>query len=112
MTHAKWCSNNGKFVQAHYPLIQRVESAEVANGTATQAGGPNRYLLQANYTGASRPMLQIHLLLKSSHGGKTLASYYITLTRSHGFQHVRSVGQMYHSVVDIIIAYWPFVIQA
>ncbi|KAL0034115.1 hypothetical protein WJX79_009686 [Trebouxia sp. C0005] len=36
---------------AHYPLIQRVESAEVANGTATQAGGPNRYLLQANYTG-------------------------------------------------------------
>ncbi|DBA75406.1 TPA: hypothetical protein ACH3X1_010669 [Trebouxia sp. C0004] len=36
---------------AHYPLIQRVESAEVANGTATKAGGPNRYLLEANYTG-------------------------------------------------------------
>ena len=42
--------------QAHYPLIQRVESAEVANGTATQAGGPNRYLLQANYTGAEQPV--------------------------------------------------------
>ena len=27
----------------------------VANGTATQAGGPYRYLLQANYTGAASP---------------------------------------------------------
>ena len=43
-------------MQAHYPLIQRVESAEVANGTATQAGGPNRYLLPANYTGAEQPV--------------------------------------------------------
>ncbi len=41
-------------MQAHYPLIQRVASAatDAANGTATQAGGPYRYLLQANYTGA------------------------------------------------------------
>ena len=40
-------------MQAHYPLIQRVASSasDAANGTATQAGGANRYLLQANYTG-------------------------------------------------------------
>ena len=40
-------------LQARYPLIQRVAAAasDAANGTATQAGGPDRYLLQANFTG-------------------------------------------------------------
>ena len=40
-------------MQARYPLIQRVAAAtsDAANGTAIQAGGPDRYLLQANYTG-------------------------------------------------------------
>jgi len=40
-------------MQARYPLIQRVAPsvADAVNGTAMQAGGPNRYLLQANYTG-------------------------------------------------------------
>lgn len=40
--------------QARFPLIARVASAQgdAANGTATQPGGPNRYLLQANYTGS------------------------------------------------------------
>ncbi len=50
-------------MQAHYPLIQRVAAAETdaTNGTATQAGGPNRYLLQANYTGAALHILQLQL---------------------------------------------------
>ena len=40
-------------MQAHYTLIQRVapSATDAANGTATQPGGPFRYLLQANYTG-------------------------------------------------------------
>ena len=48
-------------VQAHYPLIQRVAAAETdaTNGTATPAGGPNRYLLQANDTGAAWHILQL-----------------------------------------------------
>ena len=39
-------------MQARYPLIQRVAPsvADALNGTAMQAGGPNRYLLKANYT--------------------------------------------------------------
>ena len=44
-------------MQARYPLISRVGSSksDATNGTATQAGGPNRFLLQANYTGATVP---------------------------------------------------------
>jgi len=40
-------------MQARYPLIQRVAPSvtDAVNGTAMQAGGPKRYLLQANYTG-------------------------------------------------------------
>ena len=40
-------------MQARYPLIARVASTEsdATNGTATQSGGPNRFSLQANYTG-------------------------------------------------------------
>ncbi len=40
-------------MQARYPLIQKVAPsvADAVNGTAMQAGGPNRYLLKANYTG-------------------------------------------------------------
>lgn len=55
--------------QAHYPLIQRVEASaqDAANGTATQAGGPYRYLLQANTTGADvliRPSLTMIVLAR------------------------------------------------
>ena len=44
-------------LQAHYALIQRVAASptDAANGTATQPGGPFRYLLQANYTGNASP---------------------------------------------------------
>ena len=46
-----WCAH----WQAHYPLIQRVaaSAADAANGTATEAGGAYRYLLQANTTGTA-----------------------------------------------------------
>ena len=41
-------------LQARYPLIQRLDAAadDAAQGRATQAGGPFRYLLQANTSGA------------------------------------------------------------
>ena len=36
-------------LQARFPLLAR--AADVANDSATEAGGPDRFLLQANTTG-------------------------------------------------------------
>ena len=50
-------------MQARFPLIARVASngTDAANGTATEPGGPNRFLLQANYTGSCLHMLRLIL---------------------------------------------------
>ena len=41
-------------LQARFPLIQRVKptATDATHGNATQAGGPFRFLLQANSTGS------------------------------------------------------------
>ena len=45
--------------QARFPLIARVNSAEndSTNGSASQPGGPNRFLLPANYSGPGHALL-------------------------------------------------------
>ena len=50
--------------QARFPLIARLASAQgdATNGTAAQPGGPNRHLLQANYTGYFAPLPLILLV--------------------------------------------------
>ena len=52
-------------MQARYPLIARVSSTggDATNGTATQPGGPERFLLQANYTGCLHTTFDIHLAM-------------------------------------------------
>ena len=49
------CAEITACLQARFPLIQRVSPAadDASQGNATQAGGPFRYLLQANSTGAT-----------------------------------------------------------
>ena len=61
-SHTAWRLQISYCMQAHYPLIQRVSSSssDAANGTATQPGGPNRCLLQANYTGIANASYQKH----------------------------------------------------
>ena len=55
-------------MQARYPLIARVASTkdDATNGTATQPGGPERYLLQANYTGCLRNTTDHHLAVAAA----------------------------------------------
>ena len=63
-------------MQARFPLIARVASTgtDAANGTATQAGGPDRFLLQANYTG---------LMMSCRHLPNTLAACSALLLQIH-----------------------------
>ena len=41
----------GACLQARFPLLAREAASNAANDSATQAGGPDRFLLQANTTG-------------------------------------------------------------
>ena len=44
-------------LQARFPLLARVAAANATNDSATQAGGPDRFLLQANTTGEQANLL-------------------------------------------------------
>lgn len=48
-------------MQARYLLIARVASTEDDATNATQPGGPDRFLLQANYTGCLHDTSDLHL---------------------------------------------------
>lgn len=57
-------------LQARYPLIQRVQPTadDATQGNATQAGGPYRYLLQANITGDPFCHLPFAIMTSASRG--------------------------------------------